>query len=129
MTKRLDHNLAAVQDDFSGCREFILGMSSLKIHYKGVRALKERAICDPHLIVGILGDSAGTTPEVFETIGKARPLDARRNRRAQEQQRGDQPNDVDMRRAVFDGQISPRKAVHTHRGRPPCARHRPLPLR
>ncbi|MBV9125233.1 MAG: hypothetical protein JO112_17900 [Planctomycetes bacterium] len=49
----------------------------LKIVYHGPRALEELVHYDPHLIVGILGGSAGTTYDAFKLLSEARKYGAR----------------------------------------------------
>jgi hypothetical protein len=44
----------------------------LKIVYHGPRALEELVEFDPHLVVGILGGSAGTTRDAFQLIADAK---------------------------------------------------------
>ncbi len=49
----------------------------LKIVYHGPRALEELVHYDPHLVVGILGGSAGTTYDAFKLLSEARKYGAR----------------------------------------------------
>jgi hypothetical protein len=49
----------------------------LKMVYHGPRAMEELVAYDPHLIVGILGGSAGTTLDAFQLIYDARKYGAR----------------------------------------------------
>ncbi len=49
----------------------------LKIPYPGPRALEELVAYDPHLIVGILGGSSGTTRDAFQLLEDARKHGAR----------------------------------------------------
>lgn len=49
----------------------------LKIPYPGPRALEELVAYDPHLIVGILGGSSGTTRDAFQLLEDARRHGAR----------------------------------------------------
>jgi hypothetical protein len=49
----------------------------LKIVYHGARALEELVSYDPHLVVGILGGSAGTTFDAFHMLDEARRHGAR----------------------------------------------------
>ncbi len=44
----------------------------LKIPYPGPRAMEELVAYDPHLVVGILGGSSGTTRDAFQLIHDAR---------------------------------------------------------
>lgn len=49
----------------------------LKIPYPGPRAMEELVAYDPHLVVGILGGSSGTTRDAFQLIHDARKHGAR----------------------------------------------------
>ena len=49
----------------------------LKIPYHGPRAMEELAAYDPHLVLGILGGSAGTTYDAFFLLEEARRHGAR----------------------------------------------------
>src|SRR5204862_1256123 len=49
----------------------------LKMVYHGARAMEELVRYDPHLVVGILGGSAGTTYDAFKLLSEARKYGAR----------------------------------------------------
>ena len=49
----------------------------LKMVYHGPRAMEELVHYDPHLVVGILGGSAGTTYDAFKLLSEARKYGAR----------------------------------------------------
>ena len=49
----------------------------LKIVYHGPQAMEELVAYDPHLVVGILGGSAGTTYDAFKLIAEAQKYGAR----------------------------------------------------
>jgi hypothetical protein len=49
----------------------------LKMVYHGPRAMEELVRYDPHLVVGILGGSAGTTYDAFKLLGEAKKYGAR----------------------------------------------------
>ncbi|MDX1965238.1 MAG: hypothetical protein SFX18_18985 [Pirellulales bacterium] len=49
----------------------------LKIVYHGPRAMEELVAYDPHLVVGILGGSAGTTYDAFKMLAEAKKYGAR----------------------------------------------------
>jgi hypothetical protein len=49
----------------------------LKMVYHGPRAMEELVRYDPHLVVGILGGSAGTTYDAFKLLSEARKYGAR----------------------------------------------------
>ncbi len=49
----------------------------LKMVYHGPKAMEELVHYDPHLVVGILGGSAGTTYDAFKLLGEAKKYGAR----------------------------------------------------
>src|SRR6202043_2768918 len=49
----------------------------LKIVYHGPRAMEELVRYDPHLVVGILGGSAGTTRDAFQMLADAQKYGAK----------------------------------------------------
>lgn len=49
----------------------------LKIVYHGARAMEELVAYDPHLVVGILGGSAGTTYDAFKLLSESKKYGAR----------------------------------------------------
>ncbi len=49
----------------------------LKIVYHGPKAMEELVAYDPHLVVGILGGSAGTTYDAFKMLAEAKKYGAR----------------------------------------------------
>ena len=49
----------------------------LKIVYHGPKAMEELVRYDPHLVVGILGGSAGTTRDAFQLLADAQKYGAR----------------------------------------------------
>ncbi len=49
----------------------------LKMVYHGPKAMEELVHYDPHLVVGILGGSAGTTYDAFKLLSEARKCGAR----------------------------------------------------
>lgn len=49
----------------------------LKMVYHGPKAMEELVRYDPHLVVGILGGSAGTTYDAFKLLGEAKKYGAR----------------------------------------------------
>lgn len=46
----------------------------LKIVYHGARAMEELVRYDPHLVVGILGGSAGTTYDAFKLLAESKNM-------------------------------------------------------
>lgn len=49
----------------------------LKIVYHGPKAMEELVAYDPHLVVGVLGGSAGTTYDAFKLLAEAKKYGAR----------------------------------------------------
>src|SRR5262249_9732369 len=49
----------------------------LKMVYHGPKAMEELVHYDPHLVVGILGGSAGTTYDAFKLLAEAKKYGAR----------------------------------------------------
>src|SRR5436305_9201123 len=49
----------------------------LKMVYHGPKAMEELVRYDPHLVVGILGGSAGTTYDAFKLLAEAKKYGAR----------------------------------------------------
>src|SRR5436305_682608 len=49
----------------------------LKMVYHGPKAMEELVNYDPHLVVGILGGSAGTTYDAFKLLAEAKKYGAR----------------------------------------------------
>lgn len=84
----------------------------LKIVYHGPAALEELVAYDPHLVVGILGGSAGTTYDAFKLLAEAKKYGARvalfgRKINSAESQLAF----VQFLRLVADGQLSAEEAV------------------
>ncbi|TWT42904.1 hypothetical protein [Botrimarina hoheduenensis] len=89
----------------------------LKIPYNGPAALEELVAYDPHLVVGVLGGSAGTSRDAFQLIAEARRYGARiallgRKINAAE----DQLAFIEHLRSVADGNASPSEAVRSYHG-------------
>jgi hypothetical protein len=89
----------------------------LKIVYHGPRAMEELVSYDPHLIVGILGGSAGTTYDAFKLIAEAQKYGARaalfgRKINGAESQLAF----VEFLRRIVDGDITPEEAVRAYHG-------------
>ncbi|RPI90707.1 MAG: hypothetical protein EHM42_00965 [Planctomycetaceae bacterium] len=87
----------------------------LKIVYHGPRALEELVRYDPHLVVGILGGSAGTTRDAFQLLHDARKyggrvaLFGRKINNAENQLAF-----VQFLRLIADGQLEPEEAVRAY---------------
>jgi hypothetical protein len=89
----------------------------LKIAYHGPQALEELVAYDPHLIVGILGGSAGTTRDAFQLLYDAKKYGARLalfGRKINNSE--NQLAFVQQLRLIADGQIEPEEAVRAYHG-------------
>jgi hypothetical protein len=89
----------------------------LKMVYHGPKSTEELAAYDPHLVIGILGGSSGTTYDAFKLISEAQKYGARvalfgRKINYAENQLAF----VEMLRRIVDGQISPEEAVRAYHG-------------
>lgn len=102
----------------------------LKIVYHGPRAMEELVRYDPHLIVGILGGSAGTTRDAFQLLHDAKKyggrvaLFGRKINNAENQLAF-----VQFLRLIADGQLEPEEAVRAYHAvlqKLGIAPHRPL---
>ena len=89
----------------------------LKIVYHGPKAMEELVRYDPHLVVGILGGSAGTTYDAFKLLAEARKyggrvaLFGRKINNAENQLAF-----VRFLRWIADGEIGPEEAVRAYHG-------------
>lgn len=87
----------------------------LKIPYPGPKALEELVAYDPHLVVGVLGGSSGTTRDAFQLIHDAQQhgaklaLFGRKINNAE-----NQPAFVEFLRHIVDGVIGPEEAVRAY---------------
>ena len=90
----------------------------LKLQYNGPAAMEELASYDPgHLIVGILGGSAGTTRDTFELLSQAERFGARVALFGRKIHLAESPIDiVTMMRQVVERTISPAEAVKAYHG-------------
>jgi hypothetical protein len=89
----------------------------LKMVYHGPRAMEELVHYDPHLIVGILGGSAGTTYDAFKLLAEAKKYGARvalfgRKINGAENQLAF----IRFLRLIADGEISAEEAVRAYHG-------------
>src|SRR6516162_3860080 len=89
----------------------------LKIVYHGPQALEELVHYDPHMIVGILGGSAGTTYDAFKLLAEAKKHGARvalfgRKINSAE----NQVAFIHFLRLIADGQLSAEEAVRAYHG-------------
>jgi hypothetical protein len=89
----------------------------LKMPYHGPRAMEELVHYDPHLVVGILGGSAGTTYDAFKLLAEARKYGARVALFGRKINNAEnQLAFIHFLRLLADGEISPEEAVHAYHG-------------
>ncbi len=104
----------------------------LKIVYHGPKAMEELVRFDPHLIVGILGGSSGTTRDAFQLLSDAQKYGARValfGRKINHSE--NQLAFVQFLRLIVEGQIGPAdavKAYHAVLGKLGITPHRPLDM-
>ena len=106
----------------------------LKMVYHGPKAMEELVRYDPHLVVGILGGSAGTTYDAFKLLAEAQKYGARVALFGRKINNAEnQLAFVRFLRLIVDGEIGPDEAVKAYHavlrqaGHPaaPLARRRP----
>ncbi|MCI0377092.1 MAG: hypothetical protein L0215_05775 [Gemmataceae bacterium] len=89
----------------------------LKMVYHGPKAMEELVHYDPHLVVGVLGGSAGTTYDAFKLLAEAKKyggrvaLFGRKINNAENQLAF-----IRFLRWIADGEISPEEAVEAYHG-------------
>ena len=89
----------------------------LKMVYHGPQAMEELVRYDPHLVVGILGGSAGTTYDAFKLLAEAKKygcrvaLFGRKINNAENQFAF-----LRFLRLIADGEIAPEEAVRAYHG-------------
>jgi len=89
----------------------------LKVVYHGPQAMEELVSYDAHLVVGILGGSAGTTYDAFKLIHEAQKYGARVALFGRKINNAEcQLAFVKFLRLVTDGDISPEEAVRAYHG-------------
>jgi len=89
----------------------------LKIAYPGPGPLEELVAYDPHLIVGILGGSAGTTRDAFQLLYDARKYGARVALYGRKiNQAENQLAFIEFLRLIADGLLKPEEAVRAYHG-------------
>ncbi len=87
----------------------------LKVVYHGPKSMEELVTYDPHLIVGILGGSAGTTYDAFKLLGEAQKYGARAALFGRKINSADcQLAFVEFLRRIANGEISPEEAVKAY---------------
>jgi hypothetical protein len=89
----------------------------LKMVYHGPRAMEELVRYDPHLVVGILGGSAGTTYDAFKLLSEARKYGARVALFGRKINNAEnQLAFIRFLRFIADGEISAEEAVRAYHG-------------
>ena len=89
----------------------------LKIVYHGPRAMEELVAYDPHLVVGILGGSAGTTYDAFKLLAEAKKYGGRVALFGRKiNQAENQLAFIHFLRLIADGEIGAEEAVKAYHG-------------
>jgi len=89
----------------------------LKMVYHGPRAMEDLVHYDPHLVVGILGGSAGTTYDAFKLLAEAKKYGARVALFGRKINNAEnQLAFVRFLRWIGDGEIEPEEAVKAYHG-------------
>jgi hypothetical protein len=89
----------------------------LKMVYHGPKAMEELVHYDPHLVVGILGGSAGTTYDAFKLLAEAKKYGARVALFGRKINNAEnQLAFVHFLRLIADGEIGPEEAVKAYHG-------------
>jgi hypothetical protein len=89
----------------------------LKIAYQGPQAMEQLTRYDPHLIVGILGGSSGTTLDAFQLIHEAQKHGARVALFGRKiNQAEHQLAFIQFLRHIVEGLVSPQEAVRAYHG-------------
>ncbi len=89
----------------------------LKMVYHGPRAMEELVHYDPHLVVGILGGSAGTTYDAFKLFSEAKKYGARVALFGRKINNAEnQLAFIRFLRLIADGEITAEEAVRAYHG-------------
>jgi hypothetical protein len=89
----------------------------LKMVYHGPQAMEELVRYDPHLVVGILGGSAGTTYDAFKLLSEAKKYGARVALFGRKINNAEnQIAFIRFLRLIADGEISAEEAVRAYHG-------------
>ncbi len=89
----------------------------LKLVYHGPQAMEELVSYDPHLVVGVLGGSSGTTYDAFKLLSEAQKYGARAALFGRKINHAEcQLAFVEFLRLIADGAISPEEAVRAYHG-------------
>ncbi|GAB4145919.1 MAG: hypothetical protein Tsb009_18320 [Planctomycetaceae bacterium] len=87
----------------------------LKIVYHGPQAMEELVTYDPHLVVGVLGGSAGTTLDAFQLLYEAKKYGARAALFGRKINHAEhQLAFIEFLRHIADGVIEPAEAVRAY---------------
>jgi len=87
----------------------------LKIPYQGPQAMEELVAYDPHLVVGVLGGSAGTTLDAFQLLSEAKKHGARAALFGRKINNAEcQLAFIEFLRHIADGVIEPVEAVRAY---------------
>jgi hypothetical protein len=87
----------------------------LKMPYGGPAAMEELVAYDPHLVVGVLGGSAGTTHDAFRLLEEARRHGARAALFGRKINRSEhQSTFVRHLRAIADGEVGAAEACRSY---------------
>src|SRR5262249_45242934 len=89
----------------------------LKMVYHGPKAMEDLVHYDPHLVVGILGGSAGTTYDAFKLLSEAKKYGARVALFGRKINNAEnQLAFVHFLRLIADGEVEPEEAVKAYHG-------------
>src|SRR3954466_12937007 len=100
----------------------------LKMVYHGPKAMEELVHYDPHLVVGILGGSAGTTYDAFKLLAEAKKYGARVALFGRKINNAEnQFAFIRFLRLIADGEIGPEEAVRAYHGVLQALRGKPPP--
>ncbi len=89
----------------------------LKMVYQGPKAMEDLVAYDPHLVVGILGGSSGTTLDAFKLLAEAKKYGARAALFGRKINNSEcQLAFVQFLRMLADGEIEPEEAVRAYHG-------------
>lgn len=89
----------------------------LKMVYHGPKAMEELVNYDPHLVVGILGGSAGTTYDAFKLLSEAKKYGARVALFGRKINNAEnQLAFIQFLRLIADGEITAEEAVRAYHG-------------
>src|SRR5204862_3147684 len=85
--------------------------------YHGPKAMEELVHYDPHLVVGILGGSAGTTYDAFKLLAEAKKYGARVALFGRKINNAEnQLAFIRFLRYIADGEVGPEEAVKAYHG-------------